>query len=459
MAAKSKVEILVVGAGIAGIATAYFLCTRYKRKSVLLVDSRQAMSFTSAQSGDNYRNWWPHPTMTEFTNFSIDLMEQIATQTSNVFNMRRRGYVLATRNQDIDDLVAALRIGYGDPDLIRRHSGAAAKSYVAPVSEEWRTAPNGVDILSNQALLAATFPSFSKDVANVIHIRRAGEIDSQQLAQYMLERIRGRGGKLLNANVLDVSAKQPFEVELEGAGGLQSVAADVVVNAAGPFAGQFANMMDIDLPIENVYQQKIAFEDSFAAIPRQLPFSIDLDAVDLNWDEEERELLLEDAETAWLTQQLPGGVHCRPDGGDSGSWIKLGWAYNDTISKPQQDLANEPLKNPQYPEIVMRAAARLHPALGKYAEDFPTRYSHYGGYYPMTKENWPLIGPLGVDGAFVVGALSGFGSMSACAAGAICGGWISGNDLPAYAAQLSPARYADSDLMTELTGAQSRGIL
>jgi glycine/D-amino acid oxidase-like deaminating enzyme len=218
-------------------------------------------------------------------------------------------------------------------------------------------------------------------------------------------------------------------------------------------------MMDIDLPIENVYQQKIAFEDSFAAIPRQLPFSIDLDAVDLNWDEGERELLLEDAETAWLTQQLPGGVHCRPDGGESGSWIKLGWAYNDTISKPQQDLANEPLKSPQYPEIVMRAAARLHPALGKYAEDFPTRYSHYGGYYPMTKENWPLIGPLGVDGAFVVGALSGFGSMSACAAGAICGGWISGNDLPAYAAQLSPARYADSDLMTELTGAQSRGIL
>ncbi len=217
MPAKSKVEILVVGAGIAGIATTYFLCTRYKKQSVLLVDSRQAMSFTSAQSGDNYRNWWPHPTMTEFTDFSIDLMEQIAAHTSNVFNMRRRGYVLATRNQNIDDLVAALQIGYGDPDLIRRHSGAAAKSYVAPVSEDWRTAPDGVDILSNRALLAATFPSFSKNVANVIHIRRAGEIDSQQLAQYMLERIRECGGKRLNANVVDVSAKQPFEVELEGA--------------------------------------------------------------------------------------------------------------------------------------------------------------------------------------------------------------------------------------------------
>ncbi len=60
-------DCLVIGAGIAGIATAYYLCTRYKKASVLLVDSRPAMSFTSAQSGDNYRNWWPHPVMTAFT--------------------------------------------------------------------------------------------------------------------------------------------------------------------------------------------------------------------------------------------------------------------------------------------------------------------------------------------------------------------------------------------------------
>lgn len=56
-----------------------------------------------------------------------------------------------------------------------------------------------------------------------------------------------------------------------------------------------------------------------------------------------------------------------------------------------------------------------------------------GGYYPMTRENWPLIGPLGVDGAYIAGALSGFGSMTACAAGAICAAWIVDRDLPDYA--------------------------
>ena len=49
--------------------------------------------------------------------------------------------------------------------------------------------------------------------------------------------------------------------------------------------------------------------------------------------------------------------------------------------------------------------------------------------------------------------------LSACAAGALCAAWISGDKLPAYADQLSMARYADMDLMAELENAQSLGIL
>jgi glycine/D-amino acid oxidase-like deaminating enzyme len=57
MPAVRDVEIVVIGAGVAGIATAYYLCTQFGKRSVLIIDSRQPMSFTSAQSGDNYRNW------------------------------------------------------------------------------------------------------------------------------------------------------------------------------------------------------------------------------------------------------------------------------------------------------------------------------------------------------------------------------------------------------------------
>jgi glycine/D-amino acid oxidase-like deaminating enzyme len=275
----------------------------------------------------------------------------------------------------------------------------------------------------------------------------------------MLEQIKAAGGKRLGASVLNIEVNRGFLVEVEGPEGALQVRADVLVNAAGPFAGSLAEMIGIDLPIENIYQQKIAFEDVKQAIPRQLPFSIDLDEFQFDWTAEERELLAEDVATAWLTQQLPGGTHCRPEGGDDSAWIKLGWAFNREVSEPQQDLANEPKVHPQYPEIVMRSAARLNPGLAAYAEDFPTRFSHYGGYYPMTRENWPLIGPLGEDGAFVAGALSGFGSMSACAAGATCAAWVVGDELPEYARDLSLARYSNTRLMTELRNASSKGVL
>ncbi len=461
MNTDSHIEILVVGAGVAGISSAYYLCTRYAKASVLLVDSRQAMSFTSAQSGDNYRNWWPHPTMASFTNDSIDLMDELARESSNVFNMTRRGYVLATREDDVDELVTDLYTGYRDAeaDDIRVHTVASGRGYTAPESEDWSTAPRGVDVLSDTRLIKNTFPSLSKDIKNILHIRRAGDISGQQMGQYMLGEIKSAGGRRLTGTVRGIESGQPFLVDVECADGVQRIAADIVVNAAGPFAGHIAGMLDIDLPIKNIYQQKIAFEDKLGAVPRQLPFSIDLDPVEFGWSDEEREFLKDDSETSWLLGDLPGGAHCRPDGGDNGNWVKLGWAFNHEASSAQDDLANETRMHPMYPEIVMRAAKRLNPSLTQYVDDFPTRFSHYGGYYPMTRENWPLIGPMGIDGAFITGALSGFGSMSACGAGALCAAWIVDGDLPNYAEQLSLARYANPKLMTELSNASSTGVL
>lgn len=461
MTNADNVEIAVVGAGIAGIATAYYLCTKHQKHSVLLIDSRQPMSFTTAQSGDNYRNWWPHPTMTKFTNYGIDLMEEISVDSSNVLNMTRRGYVLATRRKEIDDIVADLHIGYDsdDPDSIRIHDHLSSGSYRPPASEDWQSAPTGVDVLTRQKLIRQSFPSLGREIANIVHIRRAGEISGQQLGQYMLEKIRKAGGRRLKATVRSVEVGQRFCMNVESRDGDKRINADIFVNAAGPFAGNLAAMIGLDLPIDNVFQQKLAFEDKLGAIPRKQPFCTDLDDIELEWSDEERSLLADDAETAWLLERIPGGAHCRPDGGDRGTWVKLGWAFNDKSSDPQEDLANEPCLDPHFPEIVMRAAAKLNPSLQQYVEHFPSRCAHYGGYYTMTPENWPLVGSLGVRGAYIAGALSGFGSMSACAVGAICAASINESALPDWAQQLSPSRYADTTLMTELANARSRGLL
>ena len=77
----------------------------------------------------------------------------------------------------------------------------------------------------------------------------------------------------------------------------------------------------------------------------------------------------------------------------------------------------------------------------------------------MTRENWPLIGPMATKGAYVAGALSGYGTMGACATGALVAAWVLGETLPDFARSLSLARYDDKALMQGLLSAASTGVL
>jgi glycine/D-amino acid oxidase-like deaminating enzyme len=206
-------------------------------------------------------------------------------------------------------------------------------------------------------------------------------------------------------------------------------------------------MLGEELPVKCVFQQKIAFEDREGAIPRDMPFTIDLDGQTLAWTEEDRQLLAGDPAARHLVEPMNGGIHCRPDGAPDGRWIKLGWAYNESPSSPHE---GEPI-DPQFPDTVLRGASRLNPALAAYIGHLPRGARHYGGYYTMTDENWPLIGKMRTDGAFIAGALSGFGSMAACATGALCAALVNGKSVPPYANSLGLERYADKALLAELS--------
>ena len=450
-------EIAVVGAGIVGLAAAYYLARRHGRTRVTVLDQGAPMALTSAQSGENYRNWWPHPVMTEFTDLSISLMEEISNETGNRIIMTRRGYALATRSAISDALLQQLYTGYAasDRDRIRIHDGSTASAYRAPLGADWQAAPDGVDILAHPALIRAAFPSFAHDVGTILHIRRAGDISGQQLGQYMLEELRAAGGRLVRGRVRGISRSSGFLLDVAGANGDECWRADVLVNAAGPFLGEIAAMLGETLPVHNVFQQKLAFDDVEHAIPRTMPFSIDLDEHLIAWTDDERETLASEPSLAWLTQPIAGGIHCRPDGGDHGSWIKLGWAYNTQASSP----FNPAPLDENFPDIVVRAASRLNPSLASYIGRLPRKRTHYGGYYTMTAENWPLIGPMATAGAFVIGALSGFGTMSACAAGSLCADWITGASLPVFGEPLALARYKNGALMHELAQQRSKGVL
>src|SRR5574341_624159 len=91
-------EVVICGAGIGGVAAAYHLSVRRGVGSVVLVDERAPLTLTSDKSAECYRNWWPGPgdAMVSLMNRSIDLLDEWADATGNMFNLNRRGYVYAT---------------------------------------------------------------------------------------------------------------------------------------------------------------------------------------------------------------------------------------------------------------------------------------------------------------------------------------------------------------------------
>src|SRR3954465_3441214 len=98
---RSSADVVICGAGIAGIAAAYHLAVRQRVERVVIVDERDPLTLTSDKGTQGYRNWWPGPddTMLKLVSRSIDLLEETARETGNIFRMNRRGYLFATADE------------------------------------------------------------------------------------------------------------------------------------------------------------------------------------------------------------------------------------------------------------------------------------------------------------------------------------------------------------------------
>jgi glycine/D-amino acid oxidase-like deaminating enzyme len=70
-----------------------------------------------------------------------------------------------------------------------------------------------------------------------------------------------------------------------------------------------------------------------------------------------------------------------------------------------------------------------------------------------------LIGPLPVEGAFIIGALSGYGLMASQAAGELIAAHITHQELPDYAHAFDLRRYQDPQYLDLLNTWGSTGQL
>ncbi|NKB56983.1 MAG: FAD-dependent oxidoreductase [Alphaproteobacteria bacterium] len=434
-----KAEIVICGAGIAGVSAAFHLAVRCGVRGVVLVDERPPLTLTSDKSTECYRNWWPGPgdAMVALTNRSIDLLERLAHETDNAFLMNRRGYLFATaENGDALAAAAAETSSLGAGPLRAYQGGADDPDYIPAPPQGFEDLPEGIDLFQDQSLIQQHFPYLPDHTTTVAHARRCGWLSAQQLGMTMLTQAREAGVTLVRGAVtgVDTSGGRINGVTVETASGTTNISTPKFINAAGPFGPAVAKLCGLELPVTLEGHVKISFNDTRAAMPRNAPLVIWNDSVRLPWRAEEREALAASPDTQHLLEPYAAGVHGRPDG--AGDTVLLYWTYEDGSPEPIFPVPYDP----NYPEIVLRGMSAVIPRLADYFDQMPKPYVD-GGYYAKTVENRPLIGPLPLEGAYICGAFSGFGIMTSMAAGDLLAVHITGAELPDYAPEFLLTRY------------------
>ncbi|WP_103068256.1 NAD(P)/FAD-dependent oxidoreductase [Aquimarina sediminis] len=421
---KKRQKVAICGAGIAGVSTAYYLLKKNKNFDVILIDKNQPLSFTTSKSGENYRNYWPQKCMQALAKHSIELMYELQKEYGlDAFDMINSGYNFVSHNKE-KSIFNITDIEAFDNEILET---------------------------TDSNIIQKEYSYLDKEIKKIVTIKNAGRIDVNAMGTLLIREINKRGGVFYDSEIVDISeVKKQYQIALNSG---ENLLVDKVVIAAGPFINQIANMLGVNFAISNSIQSKFIIPDPKKVIPKNMPFTIYADPQYLDWSEAEKAFFTSEKGYNWLLNRFPGGIHIRPDT----EGIKMGWAFQVKDEKPNWDA----IKSIDFfPNIVLKGASRFIPKLIEYENNIPSPLIQYSGYYTRTKENWPLIGPTKAHNVFVIGALSGFGTMIACGAGELCASYIlNETNLPQYHTHFNPNRYTNASVMREIEMIDSDGQL
>ena len=267
----SSSKVVICGAGIAGIAAAYYLAVEHGSTTWCWSSEGNPLSLTSDKSTEAYRNWWPGPdrAMTAFMNRSIDLIEGIARATGNRINLNRRGYVFATADAG---KIPFLQTWRRPPRRAAAAPRGCTRRRRAPIRRRpsaGSTVPlTGADVITDASLIRRHFPFLAPETVAVAHARRAGWLSAQQLGMVMLEAARERGVRLMRGRVVGVDT---------AAAGFARCTSNRRASAGrwrramwcwlpGRCRRRWRRLIGIDLPILAERHLKVSFPDPLGAM-------------------------------------------------------------------------------------------------------------------------------------------------------------------------------------------------
>jgi sarcosine oxidase subunit beta len=374
-------DVVVVGGGVVGVSTAYHLAAA-GAGSVVLVEREDAVGTGSTgRCAGGFRHQFSSRVNVELSLASVPMIVGFAETHGLPLDVAQDGYLFLLRNEDE---LATFRVA-GD---LQRSLGVDARELTPEEAAE--LAPG----LALDGVLAATYCPDD------------GIADPGGLTLGYATVARRAGAELrLGVTVTDVVTDGERVTGVATSDGL--IAAPVVVNAAGPWAGALAASAGVALPLEPI-PRNVVTTGAFPGVP-------------------ERRTLVIDA-----------GTSCYFHREGEGLLIGMG----DPDEGPSFDTAvNERF----VAERLLPTAVGLFPPLVEAGIA-----STWCGLYEMTPDRHPILGPAPVEGFWLANGFSGHGFQHAPVVGKILAELIvDGQARSVDVTELGLGRFADGHLAAE----------
>ena len=367
-------DVVIIGSGIVGSSVAYHLaeqgCT-----NVLVVEreAHQGKGSTGKSMG-GVRAQFSTDVNIAMSRYSIDFFSRFDEVMEHPADYRAHGYLFCATNERHLDYLKTNR------------------------ERQIQLGVKNVELVSPEDIAGFVPQLRVDDIIGGTFCQTDGFVDPHSVMMGFMLKAREHGVRLwLDTEVTGIEVSGNAGVNTGSAGGPPAVSAKrengritgvmtsrgfvsapIVVNAAGPWAAQVAQLAGASLPVEPLRRQLVPTEP-FDGLPQRFPMVIDMST----------------------------GFHFRREG----KGILMAW--ND----PEETPGFKTEFDPGFVEkILIRAADRV-PSLAE-AEVNPRRA--WAGLYEMTPDHHAIIGPApDVDGLYFVNGFSGHGVMHSPASGRV----------------------------------------
>jgi glycine/D-amino acid oxidase-like deaminating enzyme len=353
---RSTADVVIVGGGVVGSSVAYHLRQAACRGRVVVIERDDTYSRASSSlSMGGIRQQFTLSANVRMVQYSVDFYRDldrrlsVANETQRV-DFRQRGYLF------LADAASAAR-------LTRRY-------------EAMRFAAASVTCLSRSEIQARLPDAWLDDIEFGLFGPDDGYANPKSLVFAMRKIARDAGVEYVRAEVSSISRTDHRVTGV--AFGADSIDTQVIVNAAGPFAAQIADLAGVSLPVAPVRQQLFRCD-----LPRRWDYRFPM-VID------------------------PSGVHWRHD--DTGVPDRIVVARTRPDEPPGENFTCDDSRwlAEYFPPLIRRM-----PSLTGV-----TRVDGWAGLYEMTPDHSPIIGEHpDVSGFFLANGFSGHGLMMAPATG------------------------------------------